>query len=237
MPAFASVGVGVREVVFEVLRKFECFEAVKVEPFLRDFPGDVGAEKAKREEEGFFAGFAELRDGPVGAEWVAAVFTPGGGIVLGITRSPLQGVEDLATTCSVGAVVFEMLGKDDGVLEDGRFIAPARAVGPEGIAVDAGATRVDTSHDGHARGVAGGCRAVGVGKSDGTFGEAIEVRGFDAGVVRKGRDVIVQVINRDEENVGFFRILSCGQCARALKKEKGNDEESLGGKEVFGCSN
>lgn len=42
-----------------------------------------------------------------------------------------------------------------------------------------------------------------VGESDGTFGEAVEVGRLDVGVVVEGGDVVVEVVDGDEEDVGF----------------------------------
>ena len=96
-----------------------------------------------------------------------------------------------------------MLGENDGVLERGRFFAPARAVRAEEVAVDAGGRGMHAGHDGHAGRVAGGRGAMGVGKRDRALRETVEVGRLDSGVAVERADVVVQIVDGDKEDIGL----------------------------------
>ena len=84
-------------------------------------------------------------------------------------------------------------------------MTPAGTVRAEEIFIDTGGGGVDSGNDGDAGGVACGGGAVGVGEVDRPFGEALEVGGDDAGVAVEGGNVVVEIIDGDEEDVGLFR--------------------------------
>ena len=44
---------------------------------------------------------------------------------------------------------------------------------------------------------------MGVGEGDRPLGQTLKVRGLNSRVVIEGRNVVVQVVNRDEEDVRF----------------------------------
>ena len=46
---------------------------------------------------------------------------------------------------------------------------------------------------------------MGVGEVDRPSGQTLEVGSLDSGMIVEGRDIVVQVINRDEEDVGPAR--------------------------------
>lgn len=62
-------------------------------------------------------------------------------------------------------------------------------------------------HDRHARGVTGGSRTVSIGERHRTFRQTVKVWRLDSGMIVEWRDVVVQIIDRDEENV---RLRICG---------------------------
>ncbi len=64
---------------------------------------------------------------------------------------------------------------------------------------------MDAGHDRNPGGVAGRGGAVGIGEVDGPGREAFEVRRLDARVMVERRDVVVQVVDGHEENVGLPR--------------------------------
>ena len=62
---------------------------------------------------------------------------------------------------------------------------------------------MDPRHDRHPGGMAGRGGAVGIGKVDRSFGQTLEVGSLHTRVVVERTDVVIQVVDCDEENVGL----------------------------------
>lgn len=90
-------------------------------------------------------------------------------------------------------------------------MTPSRTVSPEEVAVNSGFNGMHPGHHGDAGRMTGWGGAVGVGKGDRLPGEAIEVGRDDSGMLGEGRDVVVEVVDRDEEDMGLG-LLSQGSC-------------------------
>ena len=116
-----------------------------------------------------------------------------------------------------------MIGKMSGHQGDIGHDLPERLH----VFVKARAVRGDSRHDGGATWSAGGSRAVGVGEENGLRGEALKVGSEALRMASKRTDPVVQVIDRDEEDVGSVR----GLCF----KSKGEGKESE--KQAFHFSN
>lgn len=69
--------------------------------------------------------------------------------------------------------------------------------------VDPGGGGSQAEHDAGAGGVAEHGITMGVGKKGAAFGKGIDVRGLDHGVPAKAADPVVEVVNGDENDVGF----------------------------------
>ena len=71
----------------------------------------------------------------------------------------------------------------------------------EHVTVNPRTDRMHSRHHRNARGVAGGRCAMGVGEGNRTTSQALEVRSLDSRMIIQRRDVVVQVINADEQDV------------------------------------
>ena len=100
-------------------------------------------------------------------------------------------------------VIPEVLRKDYGLLKHLGFVAPAGPTRAEHVAVNARSNRVHSRHDGHAGGVTDRGGTVGIGEIDRAPGKPFKVGSLDSRVVVEWGDVVVQVVDRDEENVRF----------------------------------
>ena len=132
---------------------------------------------------------------------IAPILVPGVRIVLRITGRPLQRVKDLpAADCPI-PVIPEVLRQHNGLFQHRRFVPPARTVRAEQIPIDSRLHRMHTGHHRNPRRVASGSGAVGVGKGDRSFREPVKVRRLDSGMIVQRRDIVVQIIDRDEQDV------------------------------------
>lgn len=87
----------------------------------------------------------------------------------------MQGVEDFARSRAVVAVIAEVPGENNRVGENRRLVAPSRTMCSEEVAIDPRFDGMHARHHRHARRMTSRSGAMGVGESDGLFGEAIEV--------------------------------------------------------------
>jgi hypothetical protein len=67
---------------------------------------------------------------------------------------------------------------------------------------------------------------VGVREEDPARGEAVEIRGEGLGMPAEAPDPVIQVIEGDEENVGFA-FLCCGYRRESAQEEEGEDESGF----------
>ena len=128
---------------------------------------------------------------------------PRRGIILGIVWSPLEGMKNFSPTSCVIAVIPEVLGEDHGLFEGLGFMSPSGSPCAEHIAINAGPDRVNTRHDRDSRRMANRSGAVGVSEIYRAAGKALKMWSLDPGVIIEWRDIIVQVVNCDKEDVGF----------------------------------
>ena len=238
-------GWGVVAVVGEDGGELEGVGGVEVEPFLAGEAGDVGTGEADGEKEGLavIGVFgeelgAEGGDGPIALLFVVlGVNAPideahlagsvdeflfwegaevgGGAIGVELGGAVFLGRElvvDLAGDGGVVAGFFEGLGEGGEVVEGGDVAEPG------GEAVNAGAGVAATGHDGGARGEADGGLAVGVGEEGAPLGEGVDVRCPGLGMSAEAADPVVEVVDGDEDDVGFF-------CGGAGEKEGEAEEE------------
>ena len=136
-------------------------------------------------------------------------------IVVPILVTRIAAVIDLAGPAdivAVGSKVFVQRGKL------GDVLPPVDAV-----AIDTRRARPLAGHEGGARRIADGRGAVGVGEGDAAGREAVEVGRFDL-LLTQIVNPVVQIVDRDEEDVGLARLLSGRRCwKREEQQEQGGD--------------
>ena len=105
-------------------------------------------------------------------------------------------MENLSAADRTVAVIAKVLREHDRFFQDRRLTKQ--------VAIDARFDWMNTGHHRYPRRVTGRSRTMGIGKGDRSLRQAIEVRRLHAGMIIQRRDVVVQIIDRDEEDVGLL---------------------------------
>ncbi len=119
-------------------------------------------------------------------------------------------VEDFARSSGMVAVVGKVTGEQGCVGQDLTHLLP--------VVVEARLVRGATAHDGRAARVAGGGGAVGVVEEDAAGGQAGQVGCDGLRMPAHGLDPVVEVIERDEEDVGRRQVIRVGTRKREDQK-------------------
>ena len=64
---------------------------------------------------------------------------------------------------------------------------------------------------------------MGLGEQDSTLGQCIHVRRLDLGVAAEAADPVVQIVDRDEQDVVRFRRNCVGADGQAVRDEEGKE--------------
>ena len=101
------------------------------------------------------------------------------------------------------AVIAEVLGEDHRLLKNLGLMAPSWPPGSKHVAVDPGPDGMNARHDRYSRGMTDRSCAVGVGEVDRASGKPLKVGSLHSGMIIERGNVVVQIIDCDEEHMGF----------------------------------
>ena len=146
------------------------------------------------------------------------VGVPGAGVLVAheSTRVVRVGMKNFSRAQCAIPIIAKIPG-------DRRQVGQVFVVEPTGIVfVNARAGRAQAQHQRGSRRIADSGDRVGVGKHHAASGKCVDIRGLCLGMPPEDTDPVVQVVDRDEQDIGTVCILCLNARCRREKQKRGH---------------